>query len=880
MRVTDGGLVGVMSHHSLFLHHLSIKGKIMQELKSALQECGYNYSPELDGTIKRFPTGKDKSGEKSGWFVGYQNFTQKGDLLIVARFSDYRRSDVSEYQSNIKLNKVEKTQLAKTIKDAEKKVKEEREALQLQTSDRAKLYWDHSSTNPHANYLSRKKINDLYGAMTAMDSQGRCVVVPLQDNEGKLWTTQTISDDGFKMFMKGGKKTGSYHVIPDRELLNDQEVIYIAEGYATAASIYQAINKPVVVAFDTNNLIAVGKAIRNKYTECAIIFCADDDGEIKRPDGTVWNPGIDTAKKASEALNAQYISPKFKDKKDQSDYNDLHCSEGLDHVKSQILGIEIKEPEFVTPLGYDDQGFYFISSDKPIVTKISAAAFSPNIIYDLLSVHSYWAARYPGGEKAKDQIDWSELYRALMMACKARGVFRPHNIRGAGVWQDKGKTIINMGDGLWIDGDIKPYNFIKSKYIYQASANIPIPTENFATANEMKDFGSVLEQLSWKRKESSFFLLGWLMVAPVCGSIKWRPHIWVTGPSGSGKSYVMREIISPLLLNNLTVRGNTTEAGIRQTIGADAKPLVFDESETDDEKSSRRIKGVIELCRQSSDAEDSRVYKGTAGGKSLSYSANFAAVLASIRVNLEVVQDKNRFTTLEMVNDKDNGFRGEFGIESRLQKIISKEFADKMFSRSVQKIDLIKENFKTLHGPLTDKHNARFADQYGMLIAGYFAAIDDSPITFELAQWAANEFMDLSEDIEDTSEVDEKECFDHIMDSLIIERGEAFSVGALSKYIVENKKDEFAVMRGDDKSEFYQSVLIKHGLRVIKKKDNETFYIAIQNSNPELRKMFRDSKWPVGWTGALKRNTGSEKSTQNFDGMRKKCVIVPLLFTN
>ena len=845
----------------------------MQGLKEELQNCGYNYTPELDGVIHRFPTGKDKGAQKSGWFVGYQNHTRKGDILIVARFSDYRRSDVSEYQSDIKLSVTEKSQLAKTIKDAEKKVKEEREALQLQTSDRAKLYWEHTADNPHANYLNRKKINDLYGARTAMDVQGRCLVVPMQDSSGKIWSTQTISDDGFKMFMKGGKKLGCYHVVPDRDSLNDQSVIYIAEGFATAASIYQAILKPVVVAFDTSNLYSVGKAIRIKYPECSIVFCADDDGNVTKPDGTVWNPGIDTAKRAAEKLGAQYISPKFKNKKEQSDYNDLHCGEGLDHVKSQILGIEIKDPDFVTPLGYDGQGFYFISSDKPIVTKIAAAAFSPNVVYDLLSVHSYWASRFPA-EKAKDGIAWSDLTIALMGSCKLKGVFRPHNVRGSGVWKDSGKTVINTGDGLFIDGELKPYNALKSKYIYQASSHTPIPTENFATASEMQELSSILEQLSWKRKESAYFLLGWLMVAPVCGAIKWRPHIWVTGPSGSGKSYVMREIISPLITNSLTVRGNTTEAGIRQTLNADAKPLIFDESETNDEKSSKRIKGVIELCRQASDAEDSRVYKGTAGGNALSYGANFSAALASVRVNLEVIQDKNRFTTLEIVLDKDNGFSGEFGIDNRLKKIITKEFAEKMFARSVDKIDLIKENFKTLHEPLTKKHNARFADQYGMLMAGYFAAIDDKPISPKQAVWASNDFMDLSEDIEETSELDERECFDHIMSSTFLERGESHSVGMIVNLIVKSKSDEFAAMRGDDaKTAPLHNALMQRGLKVVQKKDN-IFYLAVQNTNPELKKMFRDSKWTSGWGAALKRLPFASSSVQNFDGMSRKCTTV------
>ena len=75
-------------------------------------------------------------------------------------------------------------------------------------------------------------------------------------------------------------------------------------------------------------------------------------------------------------------------------------------------------------------------------------------------------------------------------------------------------------------------------------------------------------------------LAGWVALAPTCGCLDWRPHIWLTGGAGTGKSLIHR-FISPLLHDmGVPVSGNTTEAGLRQTLKSDALPVVFDEAES------------------------------------------------------------------------------------------------------------------------------------------------------------------------------------------------------------------------------------------------------------------------------------------------------------
>ena len=41
--------------------------------------------------------------------------------------------------------------------------------------------------------------------------------------------------------------------------------------------------------------------------------------------------------------------------------------------------------------------------------------------------------------------------------------------------------------------------------------------------------------------------LGWMVSAIVGGALEWRPHIQLTAPSGQGKSWLLREVLSVLM---------------------------------------------------------------------------------------------------------------------------------------------------------------------------------------------------------------------------------------------------------------------------------------------------------------------------------------------
>jgi putative DNA primase/helicase len=93
------------------------------------------------------------------------------------------------------------------------------------------------------------------------------LVIPLRDGNN-LHSLQFIDADGQKRFLTDGRVAGSYFAIGDPK---GAAALCIAEGYATGATIFEATNYPVAVAFNAGNLEPVARALRAKIPEMDMI---------------------------------------------------------------------------------------------------------------------------------------------------------------------------------------------------------------------------------------------------------------------------------------------------------------------------------------------------------------------------------------------------------------------------------------------------------------------------------------------------------------------------------------------------------------------------------------------------------------------------------
>jgi putative DNA primase/helicase len=157
---------------------------------------------------------------------------------------------------------------------------------------------------------------------------GDALLIPMRDAAGAVWNVQRIFPDAKKRYLRDGRKKGLFFVIGKL----DRRTVAVVEGFATAASVRQATELPVLVAFDAGNLVHVAAAMR-KNPDTFLIFAADDDHL------TIGNPGLTKATEAAQSVgNAAVVLPDFGADRGErdTDFNDLASRYGLAAVRKQI----------------------------------------------------------------------------------------------------------------------------------------------------------------------------------------------------------------------------------------------------------------------------------------------------------------------------------------------------------------------------------------------------------------------------------------------------------------------------------------------------------------------------------------------------------------
>jgi len=266
-----GNLSPFMSGH---VQPRDSKGTPEEQLRQAIESAGLPppASIHVDGQIHRFAT-SSKPDDDSGWYVIYS-----GDVPAGA-FGDWRSGVNQKFVADIgrKLTPVEEMQNAQRIADAKRRNEEDRRIRNERAADTCQEIWDGAmGAGPDHPYLKRKGISP---HLARLASDGR-LIVPLFDADGNLSTLQYIDADGDKKYHPGGKAKAGLCQIGAFPLPGDVKAsgkIYIAEGYATSATIYEATGMACIAAYSAGNLESVAMIVRNRFPSAEIVIVADND---------------------------------------------------------------------------------------------------------------------------------------------------------------------------------------------------------------------------------------------------------------------------------------------------------------------------------------------------------------------------------------------------------------------------------------------------------------------------------------------------------------------------------------------------------------------------------------------------------------------------
>lgn len=505
-------------------------------------------------------------------------------------------------------------------------------------------------------------------------------------------------------------------------------------------------------------------------------------------------------------------------------------------------------PSGPRPLGYTKEGHYALLDP---VRKIVVLATAQQLLAEQyllgLAESTFWARRFPGAKVGS--TNYRAAGEALIKACRRAGPFNPLRIRGRGIWLEGDTVIVNLGQPVESDN-----------YLYLCFERIPLDDGSSFEAQRLRDH---LGLYNWRNPQDAGLLFGWLAMAPICGALTWRPHAFVYGPARSGKTTI--HTVASIVLSPLAISadGQSTEAGIRQTLGPDSLPILLDEFESDQNGST--LRNILRLARSASSA-DTPVLRGTPEGKAMSFSLRTTFLFSAINPRGMSPADQSRISMFELQmheNDREVGKR--IAEDEAYFRSTGSAWASHMISLA----HLVQPAADAIDLHLTG--DRRHRQNMSILIGAGFVALNCRVPSDEEARALAAEYAPAVErHALEVHRDDAQECFDHLLSHVV----EGHPLGDWLATLRDEQRG-----RRNDQSDA-ERIVSAYGMRIKVGSEDEGFYIA--NGAPGLAEVFRDTPWAQrAWQPALRKLEGAfiPKDPVQFRVLGKKRALgIPLSY--
>lgn len=269
-------------------------------------------------------------------------------------------------------------------------------------------------------------------------SSSKKLLIPGFDENGELRFIQRIyKAEGEVVKRNLGPSKGAFFIIKPSDK-DEESPIYIAEGYATGASIHEATGSETWIAFSADNLKSTAQNARFRYKSRKIVICADYDEpneQFTEPGGK----GVAKANEAAQVIGNCYVAicPNVTGVK--TDFNDLASHNGPKKVRKVLEKVLAGEPQNLCaiPEGFKliktgkNAGLYKVSSDENNEEKLIRLGPPLEGVALTKSVGQDWslevAFRDPDGKKINIIIPQECIHgeRPLWRSLLARKGWRP-----------------------------------------------------------------------------------------------------------------------------------------------------------------------------------------------------------------------------------------------------------------------------------------------------------------------------------------------------------------------------------------------------------------------------------------------------------------------
>jgi phage/plasmid primase-like uncharacterized protein len=410
---------------------------MLPDLCDAIRAVGYEPPSNIAvGKVTRFST-NGKRNDRSGWVHVFDD--GKGAVFGCWRSGEQHQwFEKRDYVPDIHEQEVMRQQ----FEDAKRKAIAERDIAYSVAAKEAQVLFDNAVPVVSHDYLTNKGIQPNMARVF-----GGKLLIPVYGADGEIQSVQSIFSDGAKRFHSGGKMAGGHCWIGDP---SESETLLVAEGFATADSLFQATKLAVCIAFNAGNLKPVTQMLESQYIGKKIVICADNDAS---------GVGMSKAKECGVDIVLPTID---------GDFNDMMSEKGIDAVRDIVFGKVKQEGLFIT------------------IEDMMAGIKKPNwLIKGILERGSMnLLFGESGAGKSLFAMDWA--------FCAATGRdWHGHKIK------EELKTLIIMGEGL--RGASMRFKALSQKY-GEAPKNIRLSRRsiNLLDSKEADDILKIVAELDFK----------------------------------------------------------------------------------------------------------------------------------------------------------------------------------------------------------------------------------------------------------------------------------------------------------------------------------------------------------------------------------------------
>lgn len=533
-----------------------------------------------------------------------------------------------------------------------------------------------------------------------------------------------------------------------------------------------------------------------------------------------------------------------------------------------------KEPAAAAPegrpfrvLGHDEGSYYYLPEGTKQVVALTPSAHTWKSLIQLAPLD--YLEREFGDGKAGELA----AANALMNEAHRKGTWWPDRMRGRGAWLDDGGPVYHLGQQALRGDERLDLWSVSTDHIYPATRpmkGLALEAEP-ATAGDAKALADICARLSWENPLSAVALAGWIAIAPFCGAFNWRPHIWITGGAGSGKTTVLLDVVWRMLAPfGQRFEGSTTEAGIRQTLGSDALPVVLDEAEAETERAQLRMTGILDLARLASSG--ATVSKGTTSGQAIRFTVRSAFCFSSIEHSIKQHADETRITKLVLRKRTDAAANADYKALMRdIRALLGGDMASRLFLRTWANIDALLANIDTcVDAAAQELRDRRAADQIGTLIAGYVSLHTPRRITFDEAAEFVRRY-NWTEHAGLAARADKERLLERIMAHRLLVTSRGATKSVTIALLLGSARGSFWDRIGIDQSDA-KDALGPLGLRAWKEG------VVIASSAGRLgREVLRGTQWESDWSRPLRELEGAQKLdvTHFHAGLKSRATLIP-----